>query len=85
MRPEAERALARIDHIAHGGDIGGPEIVTALCRIAPVTAMCVSVEKKGWATAYAETETVRLAGRLILVLHDLRTPNVDAAARGIDV
>ncbi|TIX06786.1 MAG: metallophosphoesterase family protein, partial [Mesorhizobium sp.] len=26
LRPEAERRLAGVDHIIHGGDIGSPEI-----------------------------------------------------------
>jgi predicted phosphodiesterase len=26
LRPEAERRLAGVDHIIHGGDIGRPEI-----------------------------------------------------------
>lgn len=39
LRPEAERRLAGVDHIVHAGDIGRPEIVDALRRIAPVTAI----------------------------------------------
>src|ERR1700722_2756912 len=39
LRPEAERRLAGVDHIIHGGDIGRPEIIDALRRIAPVTAI----------------------------------------------
>src|SRR5689334_6782370 len=36
LRPEAEPALTGVDHIIHAGDIGRPEIVDALRRIAPV-------------------------------------------------
>lgn len=39
LRPEAERCLASVDHIIHGGDIGRPEIIDGLRRIAPVTAI----------------------------------------------
>src|SRR6187551_2096251 len=39
LRPEAERALTGVNHIIHAGDIGRPEIVDALRRIAPVTAI----------------------------------------------
>ena len=38
-----------------------------------------------WASAYPETEVVRIAGRSIYVLHDLKTLQVDPIARGIDV
>ena len=39
LRPEAERRLAGVDHIVHAGDIGQSDIVDALRRIAPVTAI----------------------------------------------
>ncbi|GLR84137.1 metallophosphoesterase family protein [Bradyrhizobium iriomotense] len=85
LRPEALRVLAHVDHIIHGGDIGDPEIITALRRIAPVTAIRGNVDTGDWATEFAETEFVRLAGRLFYVLHDLNTLQVDPVAEGIDV
>src|SRR4029077_11203075 len=62
LRPEAERRLAGVDHIIHGGDIGRPEIIDALRRIAPVTAIRGNVDIDDWAIAYPETDVVRLAG-----------------------
>jgi putative phosphoesterase len=85
LRPEALRMLAHVDHIIHGGDIGDPEIITALRRIAPVTAIRGNVDTGEWATEFAETEFVRLAGRQFYVLHDLNTMQVDPVAEGIDV
>ena len=85
LRPEAELRLAGVDHIIHGGDIGRPEIIEALRRIAPVTAIRGNVDIGDWAAAYPETEVVRLAGRSLYVLHDLKTLQVDPIARGIDV
>jgi putative phosphoesterase len=85
LRPEAERRLAGVDHIIHGGDIGRPEIIDALRRIAPVTAIRGNVDIDDWAAAYPETEVVRLAGKSIYVLHDLKTLQIDPIARGIDV
>ncbi len=38
-----------------------------------------------WATEFAETEFVRLAGRLFYVLHDLNTLQIDPVVQGIDV
>ena len=38
-----------------------------------------------WAVAYPETKLVRLAGRSIYILHDLKTLQVDPIVRGIDV
>jgi putative phosphoesterase len=85
LRPEAEQRLAGVDHIIHGGDIGRPEIIDALRRIAPVTAIRGNVDNGDWAVAYPETKLVRMAGRSIYILHDLKTLQLDPIARGIDV
>jgi putative phosphoesterase len=84
LRPEAERGLAGVNHIIHAGDIGRPEIVDALRRIAPVTAIRGNVDSGEWAREYPDTRLVRLAGRSIYVLHDLKTLQADPGA-GIDV
>ena len=84
LRPEAERGLTGADHIIHAGDIGRPEIVDALRRIAPVTAIRGNVDSGEWAHEYPETTIVRLAGKSIYVLHDLKTLQVDPGA-DIDV
>lgn len=85
LRPEALRLLAHVDHIVHGGDIGDPEIITALRRIADVTAIRGNVDMGEWATQFAETAFVQLAGRLFYVLHDLNTLQIDPVAEGVDV
>jgi putative phosphoesterase len=85
LRPEAERFLAGVDHIIHGGDIGNPDIIATLRRIAPVTAIRGNVDTGRWADAYAETETLRLADRAIFVLHDLNALEIEPAKQGIDV
>ena len=85
LRPEAERRLAGVDHIVHGGDIGRPEIIDALLRIAPVTAVRGNVDTGDWAKECADTELVRLGGRSIFVLHDLKTLRINPVALGIDV
>lgn len=79
------RALAGVDHIIHGGDIGRPEIIPALCRIAPVTAIRGNVDVGDWAAAYPDTALVSLGGRSIHILHDRKTLQLDLLARGIDV
>ena len=84
MRPEAERGLTGVDHIIHAGDIGHPEILDALRRIAPVSAIRGNVDSGDWAREYRDTKLVRLAGKSIYVLHDLKTLQADPTA-GIDV
>ena len=84
LRPEAERGLAGVDHIIHAGDIGHPEIIDSLRRIAPVTAIRGNLDSGEWAREYPDTKCVRLAGKSIYVLHDLKTLLLDPCA-GIDV
>jgi uncharacterized protein len=84
LRPEAERGLAGVDHIIHAGDIGRPEIIDALRRIAPVTAIRGNVDNGEWAHQYPDTDLARLAEKSIYILHDLKTLQDDLGA-GIDV
>ena len=84
LRPEAEAWLAGVDHIVHAGDIGDPAIVPHLERIAPTTAIRGNVDAAPWAEAYPEETTVRLAGRVVRVVHDLASLD-PAALRGVDV
>jgi putative phosphoesterase len=85
LRPEAKRLLAGVDHIVHGGDIGDPDIIPALRRIAPVSAIRGNVDTSVWAAEFADTELVKLAGRSIFVVHDLKSLSIDPIAEGIDV
>jgi uncharacterized protein len=85
LRPEAEGRLAGVDHIVHGGDIGRSDVIAALRRIAPVTAIRGNVDTGDWAREYADTELLRLADRTIFVVHDLKTLRIDPVALGIDV
>ena len=85
LRPQAERRPDGVDHIIHGGDIGRPEIIEALRRIVSVTAIRGNVDIGDWAAAYPETEVIRLSGRSIYVLHDLKTLQIDPIGGGIDV
>ena len=84
LRAEAENRLAGVDHIVHAGDIGRPEIIASLRKIAPVTAIRGNVDDGEWAREYADTEVARLAGKTIYVLHHLKTLRADALA-GFDV
>ena len=37
VRPEALEALAGLTRIVHAGDVGAPEVLRALARVAPVS------------------------------------------------
>lgn len=85
LRPEAVERLCGVDHIIHAGDIGAPEVIEGLRRIAPVTAIRGNVDRDEWAAAYQPTEFVKLGGRFFHVLHDVKQLDLDPVAAGIDV
>jgi hypothetical protein len=85
LRPDAVRHLSGVDHIIHGGDIGRPALIEELRRVAPITAIRGNVDKGDWAEAYPETEVVRLAERLIFVIHDLKALQIDPVVESIQV
>ena len=85
LRPEAVRALAGVSHIIHAGDIGGPEILEELRKIAPVYAVRGNNDKGPWAAAIPLYEALELEGVSIHVLHDLKEIDLDPQAAGFDV
>lgn len=84
LRPEAVKRLEGVAHIVHAGDIGRPEVIDGLARIAPVTAIRGNVDAGGWADAWPETRTVAIGGRRLYLLHDLEQLSLDPVAEGID-
>lgn len=85
LRPEAVKALHGSEHIIHAGDIGAPEIIGELKKIAPVTAIRGNVDVQTWARAFPATEIVELAGKTIYVIHDVNAIDLNPAAAGFDL
>ena len=85
LRPQVEQRLAGVAHIVHAGDIGRPDVIAGLRRIAPVTAIRGNVDTGGWAACYPDFQLIRLGGRCIYVLHDLKELQLDPVASGVDV
>jgi hypothetical protein len=85
MRAEALAALRGVDRIIHAGDIGAPEILTALEAIAPVTAVRGNNDRGGWSQAIPATQVVDADGVLIYVIHDVGELDLDPAAGGFGV
>ena len=83
LRPELLTALAGVDHILHAGDVGDPNILTALGRIAPVTAIRGNVDTHGLCALLPETEAIELAGCLIYILHSREDLDLSPRAAGI--
>ncbi|HYL92752.1 MAG TPA: metallophosphoesterase family protein [Alphaproteobacteria bacterium] len=82
LRPEALAALQGSQHIIHAGDIGSPEIIPALEKIAPVTAIRGNIDTQPWAKPFHETEVAELAGVMIYVIHDVKALDLHPQAAG---
>lgn len=85
LRPQAVRALAGVDLIIHAGDIGAPELLEELSRVAPVHPVRGNNDRGAWARAIPLTEALELDGASIYVLHDVKELDLDPAAAGFAV
>ena len=70
------------EHIIHAGDIGAPEIIPELEKIAPVTAIRGNVDTQAWARKFAETEVIELGGVFLYVIHDVNALDLNPKAAG---
>ncbi|PYM19203.1 MAG: YfcE family phosphodiesterase [Candidatus Rokuibacteriota bacterium] len=82
VRPEALAALKGVERIVHAGDIGSPDVLEALERVAPVTAVRGNNDRGGWAKKIPETEVVEVGGVSLYLLHDLHELDVEPRAAG---
>jgi putative phosphoesterase len=85
LRPEAVEALAGAELIIHAGDVGGPEVLEELGRVAPVVAVRGNNDRGGWAEALPEYEAVEINAAFVYVLHDLKELDIAPAAAGFRV
>ncbi len=85
LRPEALAFLRGSNHIIHAGDITGPEILTPLEAIAPLTVVRGNNDRGAWAETIPETAVLRVGTLAIYVIHDLKELPIDPAAAGMRV
>lgn len=77
LRPEAVEALKGVELILHAGDIGKPEVLTELEKIAPVVAIRGNNDRDAWALKVPEVRDVEIGGLAFHILHDLKQLAVD--------
>jgi len=75
-------ALWGVDLIIHAGDIDTPDVLRALNRTAPVTAVRGNMDRGHWSADLSTTEVIEAGKSLIYVLHDLQRLALDPAAAG---
>ena len=84
LRPEAVSALQGVELIIHAGDVGDPEVLARLKRIAPVFAVRGNVDTQQWALGLPPTTVVEASGTSFYVLHNLRELDLRPEAAKFD-
>ena len=81
LKAEAAQALKGVDLIIHAGDVGKPEVLEELGKIAPVHAVRGNMDGH-WALGLPETAVVEMGDLLLYVLHDVFRLDIDPVAAG---
>jgi len=84
LRPEAVDALRGSDYIVHAGDIGDPQILHALAKIAPVTAVRGNNDTGSWANDLPPTAVLPVGEARLYVIHDLADLDLDPRHSGFN-
>jgi putative phosphoesterase len=82
LRPQAVAALQGSALINHAGDVGRPEILEELRRIAPVVAVRGNVDSGAWAMSLPQSEMVEHDGIRLYVIHILEDLDLDPPTAG---
>jgi uncharacterized protein len=85
LRDGALEALRGSELIIHAGDVGKPEILTALRQLAPVIAVKGNIDKGSWASELPATAIVEAGPATIYVLHAIEELDLDPEAAGIQI
>jgi putative phosphoesterase len=85
LRKEAVEALRGSEMIIHAGDVGKPEVLETLRKIAPVVAVRGNVDTQPWAKALPETAVAEASAAMIYVLHDVKALDLNPAVSGFQI
>lgn len=85
LSPNADDALQGVEYILHAGDIGGPDILKALNKVAPTVAVRGNMDGGAWAKTLPPSDMVELGGTLFYITHDVYTLDIDPLSAGIQV
>jgi len=85
LRDSALTVLKDSGLLIHAGDIGNPEIIEQLQRIAPVTAVRGNMDKGVWAANLSRYELVEVSKEILYVIHDINEIDLDPVAAGLTV
>lgn len=82
LRPEVIPALEGCRLILHAGDVGGPGILEALRRVAPVRAVRGNTDGGAFGASLPLTQVVEVGGHALYMIHIPYDLDLDPAAAG---
>lgn len=82
VRDEALEALRGCERIVHAGDIGGPQVLERLARIAPVEAVRGNNDREPWARDVPAERVVEIGDTTAYLTHEPAHVPEDVAERG---
>jgi uncharacterized protein len=82
LRPEALNTLRGADLILHAGDVGRPEVLDELRRLAPTFVVRGNVDHGDWATRLPVSEIVEVGDHSFYMLHDIGELELDPPTAG---
>lgn len=85
LRPQAIDALQGSDAILHAGDVGDPDILAALERLAPLHAVRGNNDTAPWATTLPHTRLLRFGDVMVYLLHDVMDLPQHPPGEGVEV
>jgi len=80
---QALAALEGSDMIMHAGDVGDPNVLALLKRLAPVVAVRGNTDGGHWAARLPVTDKVAVEASSFYILHDFQHLDIDPAAAGV--
>ena len=72
------KVFKRTDLIIHAGDIGDPEIIDALEKIAPTRAVRGNMDRGHWTRNLRQTDTITINRHRLVAIHDVSNLDLNA-------
>jgi uncharacterized protein len=85
LRPQALEALHGSELILHAGDVGNPEILDELRKIASVIAVRGNVDTADWCSVLKEAEIIETTAAKIYMLHNLNDLDLNPTAANFQI
>src|SRR5437773_11100049 len=85
LREEVMDALRGSELILHAGDVGKPEILETLRKIAPVVAVRGNVDTEAWAHALAMTAIAEAGAAMVYVIHGVKEMDLHRGTAGFRI